>query len=111
MSAPAADLALLVPRVLGIAVALFVGMFALDAVGEGLPALIVHLLPAVLLLLVVALAWRRRWLGGVAFVGLGVAYAAIAWPRGTWMLTISAPLLIVGGLYFWSWRRSRGFKR
>ena len=105
MSTPAADLAIWGPRVLGITVALFGGMFALDAVGEGLLGLIVHLLPAVLLLLVVAVAWRRHWLGGVAFVALGVAYGVIAWPRGTWILTISAPLLVVGGLYFWSWRR------
>ncbi len=58
MTRPVSNLLLWSPRVLGILMALFVGVFALDAVGEGLAALLLHFAPTLLLLLVVAVSWR-----------------------------------------------------
>ena len=95
------------PRVLGLLVALFVGAFALDAVDEGFLALLVHAAPAVLLLVIVAASWRWEWLGGVAFVTLAVLYGVLVWPRWDWFLIISGPMLVVGMLFLWSWRRHR----
>ena len=98
------------PRVLGIPAGLFLGLFALDAFGEGqpwaqaLPDFIIHLAPAAVLFAVVALAWRREWFGAAAFVGLALAYAASNMSRPDWILTISGPLAIAGALFFWSWR-------
>ena len=98
------------PRILGILVSLFIGIFALDAFGRGTPTLpalrdfIVHLIPAFVLLGLVLASFRRPWIGGVAFIGLAVVYA-VTMSRGRldWMLTISGPLLVVGALFLWSW--------
>jgi hypothetical protein len=101
------------PRILGIAASLFIGLFALDAFGHGrtaleaLPEFAIHLLPAVLLLGVVAVSWTRAWLGGVAFIALAVAYAAGVRGRPDWIAAISGPLLVVGVLFLISWRQHR----
>lgn len=98
------------PRVLGILVSAFLGMFALDAFNEGktfiqaLPDFAIHLAPAVLLLAIVAASWRWEWVGGVAFVALAAAYVSMVRGRLDWILVISGPLLIVGTLFLWSWR-------
>jgi hypothetical protein len=94
-------------RLLGVAVALWIGMFALDAVGEGMPAILIHLSPALVLLLTVVLSWRRPWIGAAVFIALGVAYAAVAWARPDWVAIVSGPLLLVGALFLWSGRRSQ----
>ena len=95
---------------LGILAGLVLGLFALDAFGEGqpwaqaLPDFIIHLAPAAVVFAVVALAWRRAWVGAAAFLSLALAYAASNTSRPDWILTISGPLAIVGALFFWSWR-------
>ena len=96
------------PRILGIAVALFIGVFALDALGEGPRAMLLHLVPTFVLLLAVLLAWHRPWVGAVVFSALSVGYAATVPDRPDWMLVISGPLLVVGLLFLWSWRQPRG---
>ena len=103
-------LLLWIPRVLGILVCLFLSLFALDAfsdarpLGQALPDFVIHLAPAMVLLAVVAASWRWEWVGGIAFLGLGVAYATVVTSRLDWILVISGPLLIVGALFLWSWR-------
>ena len=105
------------PRVVGIVVCLFLSMFALDAFSAGKPALeavrdfIVHVLPMVVLLGVVALSWRWEWVGGFVFTGLALAYAYVARRHLGWIALISGPLLLVGVLFLLSWsqhRRLRG---
>ena len=98
------------PRVLGILVSLFIGIFALDAFSEGKPfprALLdfgIHLIPAFVLLAVVAASFRWAWIGGVTFIGLAIVYAlTMSRGRVDWMLVISGPLVIVGALFLWSW--------
>jgi len=98
------------PRILGIVVSLFVGLFALDAFSQGkpffeaLPDFVIHLTPALLLLALVGASWRWEWIGGVAFIGLAVLYAmTMAGDHLDWMLAISGPLVVVGALFLWSW--------
>jgi hypothetical protein len=98
------------PRILGILVSLFLGLFALDAFSEGrpllqaLPDFIIHLIPAFTVLGLVAASCRRQWIGGVGFIGLAVLYAATV-PEGRldWMLAFAGPLMVVGALFMWSW--------
>jgi len=103
------------PRVFAILLGLFLGLFALDAFSEGKPLVqaladfVIHLAPAAVLFGVVALAWRREWIGGTAFVGLAIAYATSNMSRPDWILTISGPLAIAGALFFWSWRHHAQF--
>jgi hypothetical protein len=90
------------PRVLGICVALFIGLFALDAVSEGVGPFLIHLIPTFVLLAVVALSWRREWIGGAVFTGLGIVYGVGARAHPDWIMIISGPLVLVGALYLLS---------
>jgi hypothetical protein len=97
----------------GFAVALFLALFALDAFGDGqgvmqaLPGFIIGLAPAAIVLAVVALAWRREWIGAAAFTLLAVAYAVGARDHLSWIAAISGPLLAAALLYLWSWTYHR----
>ena len=96
------------PRLLAVAVSLFLGLFSLDtfsgtASAEGFPDFLIHLIPAVVVLGVVALAWHRQWIGAVAFIGLAAAYALTARAHISWIAVISGPLLMVAVLYAWNW--------
>lgn len=98
---------------LGIAVGIFLGLFALDAFTPGqrviasLPAFAIHFIPALVVLVIVALAWRRAWLGALTFIALAAAYAVMVPRRLDWIAAISGPLLLVGLLFLVSWRRDR----
>jgi hypothetical protein len=97
------------PRILGILMALFLSLFALDAFGEGKPfveslsAFAIHLVPALVLLAIVAISWRWEWIGGMTFIGLAAAYMVMARGRVDWILVISGPLLVIGAGFLWSW--------
>jgi hypothetical protein len=100
------------PRIAGILVSLFIGMFALDAFSEGkpfvqaLPDFVIHLIPAFVLLAIVGASFRWPWIGAISFIGLAVLYAVtMSNGRLDWMLAISGPLLVVGALFLWNWVR------
>jgi hypothetical protein len=96
------------PRLLGIAFAAFLGLFALDAFEVGKPLgraimdFVVHLLPAFVVLGVLALAWRDARIGALAFLMLAAAYAVWVGFRLDWMIAISGPLLLVAVLFMLS---------
>ena len=102
------------PRILGILVCLFVGMFALDAFESGktvmqaLPDFAIHVVPSLILLAVVGVSWRWKWVGGLVFTGLAAGYAYIARSHVSWIPVIAGPLLIVGVLFFLSWFHQKG---
>jgi hypothetical protein len=103
------------PRVIGILVSLFMAMFALDAFGgerpfvQALRDFFIHLIPAFGLLLIVAVSWRREWIGGIGFLALALLYSTtMARGHVEWMLAIALPLAIVGALFLWSWRSAPG---
>ena len=104
------SLILWAPRLLAIAVALFFGVFALDAfggsvpLGESLRDFVIHLIPSMLLLSIVAVAWRRPWVGAVGFLILAIVYAGLAHDqRLDWTVVIAGPMGIVGLLFLLSW--------
>lgn len=92
-------------RTLAVVVALLVGAFALDSVGEGVGPFLMHAAPSLVLLVIVAISWQREWVGGVVFVA-AAAFYAFTTRRMDWVLLIAGPLLLVGMLYLWSWRRT-----
>jgi hypothetical protein len=97
------------PRIAGILVAGFLALFALDAFNASsflvaLPDFGIHLIPSLLVLTVVAIAWRFEWIGAIAFVGLAALYAIMARGRLDWIVAISGPMLMVGLLFLASWR-------
>jgi hypothetical protein len=110
MTTTNARLLLWAPRVLGVALCLFLGLFALDAFQAGEPlwrnvaGFLIHLIPSFLVLALTVVSWRREWIGGFAFLALAAVYAVMVRFRLDWVLVISGPLLIVGLLFLWSWR-------
>ena len=100
------------PRVAGIGISLFLALFALDAFDGRpfftvLPGFLIHLAPSFLVLGAVALAWRMPLVGAMAFGALALAYAVIVRWRLDWIAVIGTPLVVVGVLFFLSWRFDR----
>jgi len=100
------------PRILAIAAALFLSVFALDIFTEGysfgdmIVALFMHLIPSLLILVALGVAWRWERLGGGLFIFLGLLYVWLFWEPGRWVayLIISGPLFLIGVLFllhFW----------
>ena len=102
------------PRILTILFALFLSVFALDVFAETkgfletLTALVLHLVPTFLIVVLLVFAWRRELIGVIAFAGLAVAYVVVMWGRGfPWVtyVMISGALLLISVLFFLSWRQ------
>lgn len=101
------------PRALCIVFALFLGLFALDVFQEGrgfwetMLALLMHLIPTFLLLLLLVLSWRREWIAGILFPLLGVLYVVWSWnkPFGvvSTLLLMAGPLVLTGALFLLNW--------
>jgi hypothetical protein len=58
----------------------------------------------VVLRALVALGWNFDWIGAIGFSALAFLYAAMVWGRLDWISVISTPLLLVGLLFYASWR-------
>jgi CHASE2 domain-containing sensor protein len=89
---------------MGLALSLFLALFAFDSfdgrpLAVTLPALALHLLPAAIVAVVVAAAWRHPLVGVVAFAMLAIGYAAWVPHRLDWILVISGPLALTAALH------------
>ena len=99
------------PRVLCLLFAVFVSLFALDVFNEvhgfwgTLAALLIHLVPTYIVLIVLAISWRWEIPGALIFFGLGVWYIVTTWGRLHWSapVVISGPLFLVGALFLIDW--------
>ena len=109
------------PRVLCMLFAAFLALFAFDVKGEGMGiwetalGVLMQLAPTTLLVLVIlVLSWRREWIGGIAFIFLGLFYMVWTWgkPFGTWStyLILSGPLVLTGILFLFNWRYRRDLR-
>lgn len=65
-----------------------------------------HLVPTIAALVVLAIAWRWKWVGGILFIALGLFYIILAGSRVDWsaVLLIAGPLFLVGVLFLLNWR-------
>ena len=86
------------PRIAGILMALFLALFALDSLREPLPQLVMHLLPALLVVAIVAVAWKHPMVGAAAFAVCAIGYGIMT-RRVDWFLAIGLPLLVISILY------------
>jgi hypothetical protein len=110
---PAHQLLYWAPRALCIVFALFLSLFALDVFQEGrgvwetVLALFMHLTPTFLLLIILAISWRREWIAGIIFPLLGVLYIVWAWnkPFGvlSTLLLMAGPPVLTGALFLLNW--------
>jgi hypothetical protein len=111
MKTPLKRLLFWTPRVLCLLFAAFLSLFAADVFGEvhgfwrTLGALLIHLIPTWMVLIALALAWRREWIGGILYSALGTLYLVLFWGRFHWSayVCISGPLFLVAGLFLLNW--------
>ncbi|PIT90206.1 MAG: hypothetical protein COU22_03455 [Candidatus Komeilibacteria bacterium CG10_big_fil_rev_8_21_14_0_10_41_13] len=94
------------PLYLAILSAAFLSIFALDVFGEGynlsdlLLALVIHLIPTILYVIVIVIAWKNRTLGGVIFLILGLISlcAFNTYHEFEAFILISLPIILIGSL-------------
>lgn len=70
-------------------------------------ALLMHLIPSAIVVLVLLIAWRREALSSVLFCALAVGYFVWAWGHFDWAAYtfISGPLFLIGVLFLFDWLR------
>jgi len=107
-----------IPRILGIIFVLFLMMFSLDVIQEGLTpwqiaiGLFMHNIPALLLLITLIISWKHEIVGGIVFILAGFLYILLLgmnphfeWYMISWSLTISGPAFLIGILFIINWRK------
>lgn len=119
MTKPVMRLLFWTPRVLGCLFALFVSIFALDVFGQGygfwgtIVALLMHLIPVYVLLIVLVIGWRWEWAGALLYLGFSVWYLTQSWGAVPMManilgaLPIAGPPILVGLLFLLDWLTRR----
>lgn len=115
MEEPLRRLLFWAPRILCLCFAAFISIFAVDVFGAQLGfwntllALLIHLIPTWIVLIVLALSWRRGWIAGVVFPSLGVLYLVTFWGKFHWSayLVISGSLVLLGILFLVDWLSRR----
>lgn len=68
-------------------------------------ALVMHLVPSLLVLLVLAAAWRREWIGALCFIGFALSYVISTWGRLPLSVyfAIAGPLTVGASPYLVGW--------
>lgn len=86
------------PRVLAILLILFISMFALDVFSE--PqwplALLIHLIPSFILIILTIIAWKKSFLGGILFLIYGLT---LLWFSNFRAYVIVIPVFIIAALF------------
>ena len=89
------------PRILAIAFAFFLAMFAMDVYLEGndfwqtSEAFVMHLIPSLCVIVILAIGWRRDGLSSIGFLILSIAYfiATSGWKSFPASLVLVLPSL------------------
>jgi hypothetical protein len=86
------------PRAISILFVLFISMFAFDTPGIGF---LIHLIPSIILLGLIILAWKYELIGGIAFIVLGIVFTIFfkTYKDIITILLISLPPIITGVLF------------
>lgn len=108
------------PRILWIAFAVFVSLFALDVFEPGIPfwsalgGFLIHLIPTYILIIVLIFSWKWEWIGAVSAIVLAILYifpfshADLHWSE---FVFIALPLLVMGVLFLLGWILKREEKK
>ena len=112
MKTPAKRLLFWTPRILGLLFAAFISLFALDVFDQQqglwntILALLMHLIPTGILLLILAVTWRWEWVGGLLLPALGALYIIAFWGRFHWSAyaVLSGSLFLLGALFLLGWK-------
>lgn len=106
------------PRMLGIAYALFLSVFALDVFQEAhgiwnlSMGLTVHLIPTFIIVAIVVIAWKWEWLGAILLLGAVGWYSWTSLPAHLdWAITLGTPLLVIAVLFLAGWVQRAKLRR
>lgn len=87
-----------IARILAIAFAVFISLFALDVFQPGIPlvkilqGLLIHLIPTYIILILLWISWKQPLIGGILFILAGAAYPILA--KGEDLIAF----LLIGGI-------------
>lgn len=111
MTKPVKQLLYWTPRVLSILVVIYACKNVPDYVRAGMgfwdavPAVLSHLIPALILAAVLALSWRREWIVGALFIVIAVLREAKDWSQSRhdhlWLVLLA---LLIGVLFLLNWK-------
>ena len=98
-------------------------MFSLDVFEPELTpwqiaiGLFMHNIPALFLLIVLIISWKREIVGGIAFILAGLLYilmlamnSKFEWYMLSWSITIAGPAFLIGILFIVNWRKKQNPK-
>lgn len=98
------------PRIIGLGLAGFLALFALDSLSkpqgilETAIAVIMGLVPALGVLSSVIIGWKHQGVAAIVFAVFAVIYSVSAHDHPGWILLIAGPLVLVAILFLVSWR-------
>lgn len=79
--------------------------------------LFMHNIPALVLLGILIIAWKREIVGGVGFIAAGLLYSGLVikemvstgfeWYYLTWMIQISGIAFFIGALFLVGWSKKK----
>ena len=107
------------PRLLCIVAILFISLFALDAfqpehtIWQQIGAFLMHLIPSLILLALLLIAWKWEYIGGIIFTVIGLGFSPFIFKHNydmnhsIWMSLgiismITLPFVVVGILFIMS---------
>lgn len=99
-------------RIVTILFAAFLSIFSADAYNNEYPSwknimfLFIHLIPVMVILIVLAISWKRPLAGVISYALLGSLYIFWAWgrfPLSVYFM-IAGPLFVMSVLYFLVWK-------
>jgi hypothetical protein len=95
-------------------------LFSLDVFGNGytfwqtVGGLFMHNIPALILLIVLIISWKREIVGGITFILAGILYIIFAFKgAGDWKMAliwsaqISGLAFVIGGFFLANWIKKR----
>ena len=97
----------------------FLALFSLDVFSLGLGfwqtalGLLMHNIPALILLAIIVVSWRYEIVGGIVFILFGLGYIIMVlnnpfnWYMLSWILEISGVAFLVGILFLINWRQRK----
>jgi hypothetical protein len=102
------------PRIAGILIAVFTGLFALDvfdmegSLWQKIGGFLIHAAPTLVMLIFLIIAWRREWVGAVVFGLVAIYFMRFVLSGSIYsfgnMLLFVLPMALVAVLFWLNWR-------
>lgn len=112
------------PRIICILAILFVSLFALDSfapdltIWQQIGAFLIHLIPSFVLIILLAVAWKWEFIGGILFTIIGLGFSPVifwlnykmnqsVWTSLGIILLITMPFVVAGILFIASHNKKK----